>query len=318
MAYDTGSASTPTQVLDALRVFAVANGWTQNRWQASGSGYELCLSKGSLYANLRSIVNETVGFYALSRTGIVLNGSAGFDSGQAWNNQPGKCANTSNAALLCGAIEFTSSNTYHLFSASSPDLIMLVVEISPGTFTWIHFGNVIKCGSWNGGMIFGGRVWGDASVSGGVIYSDSVSPASGFGGDGRSSSYIHAEVDGSLAWRNITGNTGPSPTGYKGYGNFSEIQSIGAAHLGFAGEWTVATPNQLNGITPMIPAYVFAARPSNYRSPLGYIPHICYMRIDNYAPGETFSLGSEQWMAFPTISKGGASGMDGFAVRKNG
>jgi hypothetical protein len=42
------------------------------------------------------------------------------------------------------------------------------------------------------------------------------------------------------------------------------------------------------------------------------------MRIDNYAPGETFSLGSEQWMAFPTISKGGASGMNGFAVRKNG
>jgi len=43
MAYQTGTAATPDQLLDALRVFAVANGWTQLHWAPSGTGQALSL-----------------------------------------------------------------------------------------------------------------------------------------------------------------------------------------------------------------------------------------------------------------------------------
>jgi hypothetical protein len=314
MAYDTGSATGPTQILDAFRVFAVANGWTQNRWAADGAGQTLSISKGSIYANLRSIVNETLLSFN-NRTGVLLNCSTGYDSGQPWTNQPGKCQRTNGTAVAVGAIGVTSSNTYHLFAASSPDLLVLVIEVSPGQFTWLHFGDLTKFGSWNGGILFGGKDCIDSFNN--VVVTENLCPT---GGHQFASALIHAEVDGSLLWRTVIARDSAFwITGYQAFGGFSNLHgSFTDTHYGFAGEWSIAAPNQLNGVTPMIPMYVFAPRPSNYRSPLGYLPHLCYMRIDNYAPGETFSLGSEQWMAFPTISKGGASGMNGFAVRKNG
>ena len=60
MAYETGASTGPNDLLGKLRLFAIAQGWTINRWTTVGSGRELCLSKGSAYYNMRSYQNETV------------------------------------------------------------------------------------------------------------------------------------------------------------------------------------------------------------------------------------------------------------------
>ena len=92
MAYETGTATGATDLLDKLRLFAIAQGWTVNRWVSWTSGYELCLQKGSAYFNLRSCQNGSLlvnGSTQSSKYGITLNGSDGYAGGSAWDRQPG-------------------------------------------------------------------------------------------------------------------------------------------------------------------------------------------------------------------------------------
>ena len=52
MAYESGSASNATDLLDKLRVFLVAQGWTQNKWEAISGGYRLHLNKNSVFVKV--------------------------------------------------------------------------------------------------------------------------------------------------------------------------------------------------------------------------------------------------------------------------
>jgi len=88
MAYQTGTSANPDQLLDALRVFAVANGWTQLRWAPDGTGQTLSLAKGGLYVHLRSAVNERLSTRYNTITGIWLIGSTGFDAGKPGGINP--------------------------------------------------------------------------------------------------------------------------------------------------------------------------------------------------------------------------------------
>ena len=91
MAFETGAATGPNDMLSKLKTFAVAQGWTSNRDVVAGSGRELALSKGSAYFNFRSFEAEsiTVNGTSLVRSGIALNGSDGYSGGAAWDRQTG-------------------------------------------------------------------------------------------------------------------------------------------------------------------------------------------------------------------------------------
>lgn len=101
MAYETGAATGPNDLLDKLRLFAIGQGWVVNRWVAADSGRELCLSKGSAYYNMRSYQNETVfsnGSGSYQHYGISINGSDGYLPGNAWDRQPGYPIRTGGSA----------------------------------------------------------------------------------------------------------------------------------------------------------------------------------------------------------------------------
>src|SRR5690554_6751440 len=92
MAYETGTSSNVNDLLDKFRLFAIAQGWTVNRWATVGSGRELCIQKGSAYFNFRSWNNETMlvnGTSTAGKYGITMNGSDGYSAGNGVHVQPG-------------------------------------------------------------------------------------------------------------------------------------------------------------------------------------------------------------------------------------
>ncbi len=322
MAYQTGAASNPTQLLDALRVFAVANGWTELRWNANGAGYQLSLTKNGLYFHLGSAVNEALRSGYSAVTGIFLTSSAGFDSAQPWNNQPGTLRNTSGQIEACGLYEVGASNTYHLFAAVSPDMILLAAEISPGVFHHLAFGDLSKYGAYAGGAFVTGSFGSDAYTYSYTGFNDYVFgyPYDRRGGlpfndyKGYGQSFVRGTVDAVDAWFSVCQN---SPlTGKRAKATWEE--GLGTPRNSLARYWWGHVPNTLNGVTPMIPFYVFVERPSGFFSPFGYTPHLRYLNITNYQPAEQFVIGTDQWAVFPAHSKNGKSGLHGYAVRVNG
>lgn len=322
MAYQTGSASSPTQLLDALRVFAIANGWTELRWGALGNGYQLSLSKNGLYCHLRSGVNEALRSGYAAVTGIFLSASTGFDGAQPWNNQPGTIVNTSGLVEACGLYEVSASNTYHLFAASGPDMILLAAEVSPGVFHHLAFGELTRYGNYAGGVFVTGAFGSDAYTYSYNGFTDYVFgyPYDRHGGlpfndyKGYGQTYVRGSVDAVEAWYAVCQS---SPlTGKRAKGIWEA--GTGTPSGSLARFWWDRSPNTLNGITPMLPFHVCVERPSGYFSPFGVTPHLRYLNLANYQPAEQFALGTEQWAVFPGHSRNGKSGLHGYAVRVNG
>ena len=100
MDYETGSATDAHDMLDKIRTFLVANGWTQNGYVSETYGYRLHLNKGALYINMFSgIATDPIsGKYMVfdhlpderHRGFTVPRGSTASPTGaKAWKNMPG-------------------------------------------------------------------------------------------------------------------------------------------------------------------------------------------------------------------------------------
>jgi len=324
MAYISGTSATPHQLLDALRVFAVNNGWTELRFDPDVTGHSLSLSKSGLYFHLCSVLYDQLSSRYGFVTGIWLIGSTGFDVNKSWWDQPGSIVNpnyvnynTRYRAEACGLFEVSTFNTYHLFSASSPELIMLVVEVSPGVYHHLAFGELTKFGNYDGGAFVSGSFVSDA-----YIYTYPNDYIFGYASDRHfglpfndfksyGGNFILANVDGAMNWYSVCSI---SPlTGKRAKAIWEKGMST--TNNSLARNWYERVPNTLNGITPTIPFYLFVERPSGFFSPFGYTDHLRYINITNYAPTEVFTLGNEQWMVFPAHSKNVHSGLHGYAVR---
>ncbi|AKJ30687.1 hypothetical protein [Caldimonas brevitalea] len=319
MAYLTGSATGPSQLLDALRVFATANGWTELRWGASGPGQQLSLQNGTQFVHLRSAVNEAARPGYGSVNGIFLTGSSAFEAAQPWNNQPGTIRNTGNQIEVCGLYEVGASSTYHLFALDAPALLLLVAEVTPGVYHHLAFGNLAKYGNYPGGAFVSGAFASDNYIYGGSSSGDYIfghaqdrhpglpfNDYKHYGGN-----YVRGQVDGFDGWFSVC-RTNPH-TGKRAKSTWED--GTGGTRESLARYWWAHTPNTLNGVAPMQPFYVFVERPDGYFSPFGYTPHLRYMNIQHYTAAEPFAIGREEWMAFPGHSKNGKSGAHGYAVR---
>ena len=168
MAYHTGTAANPDQLLDALRVFAITQGWSALRWASDGNGKTLSLSKGTLFMHLRSAHDERLSSPYNAVTGLCLTGATGFANDHPRWNQPGGIVHAGNAnnvssqrAETCGVFGVGSATTYHLFAAAEPDLLMLVAEVAPGVYHHLAFGEMATFGKTGGGAFISGAFGAD-------------------------------------------------------------------------------------------------------------------------------------------------------------
>lgn len=319
MAYETGSAAGPNDLLDKLRAFLLANGWTINSFITIGSGRRLHVTKGGVFANFRSYQNETLssandvnGQTTAAFWGIGFNPSDGYNAANLWCQQPGY-PNYSGAKG--GYLNQMSSAipTYHFFTYSDIDEVHVVVEFVTGRFMYLGFGQIALYN----GAAFGGR-W-----MGGGGYSDSSLPlTSGFetsgsaecipfrnsyyaGGTGSCSSFLRVNIDNHDGWAGggrIASNS-PSP-----------LAAISAEY--WDGDTLTATTSPFTWQTQLLPYMVGVVRSDTAISPFGEIKNLRRLDITNYLPAEEFALGPDTWKVFPLYQKAGWSQTKGFAVRK--
>ncbi len=331
MAYETGTALGPNDLLDKLRLFAIAQGWTINRWLTVGSGRELCLSKGAAYFNMRSYQNETVFTNGTSNTlryGISINGSDGFASGAVWDRQAGYPLRTSGTAgsdQRTSHMPFvTSTGPFPSYYLMAPDskTIYLEVEVTTGTFLRQGFGTLDLFNSATpGGGRFFYSVGGDSSVT------NSVGASTWLGTEIDNQNYALEEVPFRGADYNATGPQISSfvRAAFDSFDNWCSSQRTGTTTVtpqscqgGGVHDKILrdSSPNPLNGVGILTPNIVSVNRGNEFLHPIGVVPGIRFMDMTNYLPGDEFTLGSDTWKVFPWYQKGGRSFQRGIAYKK--
>lgn len=331
MAYETGASTGPNDLLDKLRLFAIAQGWTVNRWATAGSGLELCVSKGSAYFNMRSYENETALINGGSNTlryGIAINGSDGFASGSAWDRQAGyplRPNGTAGSEQGHAYMPFVTSigpfPAYYLFAPDSKT-IYLEVKVTTDTFQRLGFGSLDLFNPITPG---GGRFF---YATGGISsVTASTGPLAWLGNEIDSNNYSLEEVPFRCAdYTDYAYNSGSfvrsafdSFDNWCGSGWASSITYMAKACQGGGVHDKIirdSSPNPMNGIGILTPNVVSVNRADQYLHPIGVVPGMRYMDMTNYLPGDEFTLGSDTWKVFPWYQKGGRSFQRGIAYKK--
>lgn len=318
MAYQTASAADVAELLDRLRLFLAANGWTIDRWADNGTPARKALSvhKGDFYATFTSqadgsttSTNPAPYVGVQGHTGYIVGGP----SVQAEVSPVVQCNGLSGPFVA-----------YDFFEGEGQDgpYVHVVVEVQAGQFKHFGTGVLNKEGAIATGQYTYGANWyhgysgstPDISnpdyASHGVPF-DSRSGGSGVWG------YIRADADGaSPNWL----------TGRQGAGNLAAGWSANAtasgSSTGTIGGLSRSSPSVMTGRTHLWPMWAMAARPSNYYSPVGYPADFRFVRLDYLNPREVITLGTDQWRVFPVIRKNGLnaepnSGTYGYAYRIN-
>ena len=337
MAYETGTSSSVVDLLDKFRLFAIAQGWTVNRWTTVGSGRELCISKGSAYFNFRAWNNESMlvnGTTTAGKYGITMNGSDGYASGNAWDRQPGYPVRLSSTGgdqchTLFPLVTTTGPfPTYHFFA---PDSKTLYAEVEVTTGVFQRWG----CGSldlFNPAAPGGGRFI--YSTAGNHV-TNSTSTSSWLGVDADATSYSCELVPFRCAditsSNNVSVNTSANASASMVRVSFSSFdnwagsgRTVGQYGLGMACQGGGChdkvlrdySPNPLNGIGLLLPNIVSLNIGDEFLSPIGVIPGMRYMDMTNYLPGDEFTIGSDTWKVFPWYAKGGIGYNRGIAYLK--
>ena len=329
MAYETGTPTGIVDLLDKFRMFAIAQGWTINRWVTAGSGRELCIAKAGAFFNFRAYVSEAVvvnGESTTDKTGLSLNGSDGYDAGLAWDRQPGYPLRNESTdgnqghAYMPLVISTGPFPSYHFFA---PDDKTLYCELEFQIGSFLRFG----CGSLdllNPAAPGGGRFF--YATGGDPRVTNSTSPFTWLGSSGdnatfalelvpfRAADYSWASWSSLLAGSYVRAAFG-SFDNWACFGHSTASAQGGGCHdkmLRACG----ASP--LNGTALLLPNIVSLNIANQYLSPIGVMPGLRYMDMTNFLPGDEFTFGPDTWKVFPWYMKGGnISGNRGIALLKN-
>lgn len=340
MAYETGGSSSVGDLLDKIRVFALAQGWAVEHFAArtdtqgnvtDGSvpnatqpsngapvpGQSLLIEKGGLRfafhtdTRTNAIAGSDVGPHLVTQ---IRDGA--YSAGQTSTGQTGSSAGAV-TNKLAGPFQ-----AYHLFGGAN--YLHVVVEIVPGEFRHFGVGTLNKAGAVTSGQYAFGTSWSQNSSNGyrsnayssqhGMPFDDSGG-GFGSGAAGQYVTHVRADTDGATPrYAYLDGYSGVVSTDAKrnGYGGFirTAFRTAGPP-LGVG--LIDAGPSTLTGRTVLVPLVVGVARPSGFFSLVGAAPDMRSIRIDNLSAGDVVTLGPDSWRVFPISRKNGVAGQDNSA-----
>ena len=317
MAYQSTTAASTGDVLDKIRLFAIAQGWTENRWRDSPEtafGKELCISHADAgYFNLAHSKTS----YAANTTSIndiSINASSGFDNTKKTNEQADK-----SGAARCAFFSYPATTTKNVFLFGNTQYIYVVLELTTNVYTHLCFGAIDKAWSYTGGQ-FVTATWWDfksgrhttkrLSDVGAVSVFMGESYVSGYGFDkpiyGLSLRCDFADSAG-INWHNTTaykGNLGytinPRPNdgymdgGYPVYNNYRWRTPYG--------NLSACLPQTMPALSPLLPIVPAIFKDNTSYLP-GQWPDVRYVDLSFIHPKQEITLGSDTWVCFPLIAK---------------
>ncbi|HUS74341.1 MAG TPA: hypothetical protein VMY06_14880 [Sedimentisphaerales bacterium] len=320
MSYQAGVSTGPNDLIDKLRIFLLAEGWTVNLFAAIGAGYRLHVQKTAadatvMYFNFRSAIAETgttlitednAGGSTGTVTGLLINGSTGYNVAEIWHHQPGKSidAAAKSMGMCMTQMSTTAIPAYYFFTPDSDsDTVHIAVEVTAGKFQFMSFGMLVKQGIFTGGQFF------SASFSSYApyyewfgVYGDSWYAPNYFSGcrAGNKHGAVYVDVDGTASWRMSTGETYPEiiwPCVVGQQANASYSKS------GLASFFWSHAPNSYNAMAAMCPIYTLLKRADANYSLIGWPSGVRFLNVTNYDPAEEITYGAETWTVFHADSQ---------------
>lgn len=290
MDYETGTATGPADLISKLATFAAGDGWTVNT-PLSGRVF----IKDTVVVGVNTDADE-----------IFLRGAITYNGSNAWDNQTNNAAIT--VAVNCGAGPFPS---YHFFSGEEDGSCYLHVAVEISTAVYRHFvmGELIKSGSYTGGVYVDGNRWSTStsfanipdSTSHQVVCDTNCTSSAQTG-------HIWVDYDGKT--NNWQRNAPSSQADTFCLGGFRSF-SLDA----FLSSVPVMSWNLRNMMKPL---RYYANRASNLRSPIGHIPHMRGIFMNNLVPAEQITLGGDTWIVLPVTQRTETFGSGSSSVPSSG
>lgn len=278
MAYETGVASDPADLVTKLCTFAAGNGWTQYTCTPGRA-----LAKGNVVIGLNGDADS-----------LDTRAATAVDTGAAWNAQTGNSGTTHVCDL--GAGPYTA---YHFYAITEDgkDLLAACIEISAGIYRhWVTC-DLVKFGAWTGGTYTDSVEWND-----GASYFDEPDSsyhryiADTLHSNAAQTGHFRCDVDGaSPNWATVRDyNDFTTPTGGIGVMRTQGKLDTPLSSIGYQ-RWNLRTP--------LWPLELFITRGSSLRSPVGRVPAMRAVNLRNHTPGEIVSIGGDNWQLWPVCAR---------------
>jgi len=320
MAYQAGTASNQTDLMNKLQTFAAANGFTVDNYDGTNRFLSISRPADNLYMT----------FYWDGTNNLAVYQALGYAGGSAqtpWtqvndsgNGNPiisqiysGRNVNN------IGAGPYTS---HYFFAYDDPYALHIVLEFSPGLYRHFGFGSMQKVGTWTGGAFAYGHHW-NPQNNGVILGSTFSTPhsmmldgvhvptASTYGYSVRTAATLHCE---GLPDQPTGGKWGVcvGPTANNIYDDTAavgRIRIIGGCRASNAlSQFGHLLPDKSNGFIPIIPFEVFyhegySGTPPNSWYYLGRMANVGHIHLHGIDPAEELTVGSATWVAFPGVRK---------------
>jgi len=322
MAYQTGTASDQTDLMNKLSTFAQANGYTEEYYNGTTKFLSLSRSVDNLYVSFAWDAINTIAIYQ------ALGFSATYQE-QPWNqaNDSGNGSDTIPSQIEYGRqvskIGNGSFTAYHFFAYTNPYNIHVVLEFAPGLYRHFGFGKIDKVGTWTGGAWAAGHLWNFASAF--AAYDEPKHSSHSVLADGLLQTNVSpydvyaADSGATLYCESLPGQVATGKWGHSVYYNLSDsavgndrssvqrIKVSGGCRCGmnlplFGG----FLPDLANGLIPIIPMDVFYYRGASGVDGiyyLGRMHNIGHIHMEGIDPAQEITVGSDVWIVFPMVRK---------------
>lgn len=313
MAYQTGTASSPEDLLSKIKTFVESIGWVTDYY---GSDTQTGITAGYLADKLLCVhtaAGNYFSFLAYNSTGdIYTSGATGYSAGAIRNNQPGHSSgNFFATSTRCVTNGWALTNkvigpyaAYYFFGGS--DYLHVVIEVVTNRFVHMHIGVLEKAGPYTGGEYFTGTAWTyDMFYTAGLSYQNDPDntfnrmPFDSVGAD----TYVNS-------WQGIRMDTdGTSGKWWRmGYDNDTQNPCYGFMRSNSIVNMLVnSTPNTFNGASVMPPSLIAGYRTLGGYAIYGTVKDLRPINMSLLSPKDILTLGTDEWMVFPIIRKGTTS-----------
>lgn len=333
-AYQTGTATGPTDLLQKLVTWLVAQGWTSDSSVSYGAGWRAHLHKGSQYVNLRAFVGEAAnistgwgsgsGVSSTTGYGIAIYLGDGYSGASSWVAQTGGPKDSGGTNPVgCGMFMTSGSVPAYFFFDNGADHITVVIDKGSGLYAHMGWGvSLAKTGYTNDHWYFyasSPHAWNVANQGAGP-YPGTDSTASPpmahsylSGGIRYATSFIRTDAAVyTNRWLGLNDTTGG--TAQYGYtGRMARCCLDLTPIIGASGEYPRLGPVAGRGWQSafagalLMPLHCFAGASTARWIPVGYPPTVfsCAAVGHGHNPATVYQVGGLDYMVFP-----------GFAVRK--
>lgn len=281
MAYETGSATDPADLLDKLRLFCIAESIVVNEFLNDGTYDILSVQIGTGFFSLGydSANEEIVGYQA-----------TGFTTSTAWGAQPNATQSSNAQGSTTNLVPDSTISIYHFFYFPGGMLHVAFLN-SDGLWRTFGLGELVKYGTYTGGAFMYNNYRSTNTSQIDQPYSSSHS--NGPMGTAASGREPVLRVDHPSA--NYFYYIGENDTlATRGYSN----QQV----TGSQGEILLSTPSSSSQATStdVISYSIVSDANTDKTIPVGELPDCRIINLFNYNAGDTYDT---DWLVFPLVRR---------------